>query len=251
MPNKINVPKFLDILRISTLNYSINNVSMTFDSDNITIGMRGDNTILLVNKENDVIEGISEQDEWQFNFSEPSKNTKLYFDLINPDEQDMVNIKMLNEKIVIEDGSQKSQLFFCSERVVTKFTGDGPKTTGESVCTMNIDDEFIDKYNTVKRVAGSFGKIYFVVEDGILFIEATDKTNVFSNGIKIELGKANFSNVDICCDFKSLNNIMTLISDSEIDFIFNIGYIEKSKGGIMSFIGEEMKERYYLLSIRE
>lgn len=251
MPNKVNVYKFLDLLQKSTLNYSIDNVGMNFLQNGYTVGMKGSNCIIILKGDNDIISDVKKNDTWCLNFYEPVKNVKSYFDLIEPDENEQADITMKNEKVIIKSGRQKSQLFFCSEHLITSFTGDGPKINGDEICEFQLNDDFIDTYTTIKKIAGSFGKIYFSVENGTLFMEATDKQNSFSNGMKIDIGKSDYDDVLICLDFKNFNNVMTLLNGDYEDFTFRIGYVVKSQGGLVSFIRNDESEKYYLTSIRE
>ncbi len=249
--NKINVPKFLELLQKGTCNYSIDNIGITFTDTDYTIGMKGPNCILILSGENDIITNIKENDSWELQFVEPTKNVKTFFHLIDPDENDQVDITLKNEKVIIKSGKQKSQLFFCSEHLITSFTGTGPKINGDEVCEFKLDDDFIDTFDTVKKIASSFGKVYLTVEKNILYMEGTDKTNSFSNGIKIEIGKSKFTDVSICIDFKVLNNVMTCINGDYEDYTFRVGYVEKSNGGLISFINETNSEKYYVLSMAE
>lgn len=251
MPNKVNLLEFQDVLRRSTLNFSIDNVGMTFGSDEFKVGMRSANAIVVLKGANNIISGIAPTDTWDLNFSDPSKNVKAYFDLIIPDEQNEAVIEMKNEKIVVKSGGQKSNLFFCSEHLVTKFDREGPRTEGELVFEFDITQEFVDTFNLIKKVAGGFGKIYFNVEDGEVSIESTDKTNSFSNGMKMTIGRSDYEDVSVCFDFKTFNNVMTLLNGDATDFKFRIGYIPQSNGGMSSFVKNDGSEKYFVLSVRE
>jgi len=251
MPNKVNLLEFQDVLRRSTLNFSIDNVGMSFGKDSFRVGMRSPNAIVILKGDNSIISGIAPTDTWDLNFSEPSKNVKAYFDLIIPDDQDEAVIEMMNEKIVVKSGGQKSNLFFCSEHLITKFDREGPRTDGDLMFEFDITQEFVDIFNLVKKVAGGFGKIYFNVENGEVSIESTDKTNSFSNGMRMVIGQSEFDDVSVCFDFKTFNNVMTLINGDATDFHFRIGYIPQSGGGMASFIKGDDSEKYFVLSMRE
>jgi hypothetical protein len=249
--NKVNLLEFKELLKKATLNYSMDNVGLKFFSDTYKVGMRSSNAIVILNGDNNIISGITSNDTWELNFSDPSKNVKSYFDLIIPDESDEAIIEMKDEKIILKSQTQKSNIFFCSSHVITGFDGDGPRTSGDTVFEMDIDDNFMDSFNLIKKVAGSFGKVYFNVEDGEVSIESTDKTNSFSNGMKMSIGTSDYENINICFDFKTLNNIITLLNGDSSEFIFRIGYIPKTSGGMASFIRKDNSEKYYILSMRE
>ncbi len=250
MVNKLNVPVFQDLLRKGTCNFSINNFGINVDKDNFKIGMKGDNCILIIRGENTFISNINEQDSWELHFLEPQKNVKTFLDLIECDENDEVGITMKNEKVIIKEGNHKSQLFFCSDHLISGFDGDGPKIDGDEVYNSNITSEFVDTFNTIKKVASSFGKIYLIVEDGDIYMMAGDLTNSFANNMRIKIGESDYDNISICIDFKVFNNIMTIINGDYVDFNFRLGYIKKSHGGLISFVNDNM-ERYYILSTRE
>jgi len=251
MPNKVNLLEFQDVLRRATLNFSIDNVGLSFTKEKFRVGMRSSNAIVILNGENHVISGIQPTDSWDLNFSDPSKNVKAYFDLIIPDENDEAIIQMTDAKITIKSGSQKTNLFFCSDHLVTKFDREGPRQEGEMMYEDQIVDNFVDTFNLVKKVAGGFGKIYFNTEDGDVSIESTDKTNAFSNGLKMSIGVSDYDDASVCFDFKTINNVMTLLGGDATDFSFRIGYMPSNNGGMASFIKNDGSEKYYVLSMRE
>jgi len=251
--SKVDVNCFLDLLRKSTCNYSIDTTQLKFDAKMYNVGMRGTNCIVLLNGINDIIDEIENNDTWELNFSNVSKNVKSYFDLIIPDENGKANIKMKDEKIIVSSGKQKSNLFFCADIIVDTFDGDGPKVLGDTVYETQLNQDFIDVYSLIKKIGGSFGKIYFVVKDGKLSMEVTDKTNPLSNGMSFEIGDTKYDDLEVCFEFKTFNNIMSLINGDFEDFSFRIGYVVKNKGGMISLIknDEVETEKYYMLSMRE
>jgi hypothetical protein len=252
--NKINLLEFQNLLRKATLNYSIDNVGITLKDGGFKVAMRGNNAIVILNGPNDVISGISPTDSWDLFFSNPAKNVKSYIDLIIPDDNNEAVIEMMEEKVVVrtEDKRQKTNLFFCSEHSVSKFDREGPKVDGDEVFKFTITQDFVDTFNLIKKVASSFGKMYFVVEEGVVFLEGTDRTNAFANGLKMAIGETEYDkDVVICFDFKNINNIMALLNGDATDFSIRLGYIPQTSGGLASFIKDDNSEKYYLLSIRE
>ena len=249
--NKVNLLEFQNLLRRATLNYSMDNVGISVKSDTYRVGMRNSNAIVILNGSNNIISGISGTDTWELNFSDPSKNVKSYFDLIIPDENNEAAIEMKNEKLIVKSASQKINLFFCSDHLISRFDREGPKVDGDTVFEFGITQEFVDTFNLIKKVAGGFGKIYFTIEDGIVNIETTDKTNTFSNGMKMAIGASEYDDVSVCFDFKTINNVMTLLNGDATEFSVRLGYIPSSAGGAISFIKSDGNEKYYLLSMRE
>ncbi len=56
--------------------------------------------------------------------------------------------------------------------------------------------------------------------------------------------------VSVCFDYKTINNVMTLVDDG-VDFRFRIGYIPESNGGMASFIRTDETEKYFIMTSRE
>jgi len=251
--NKINLLEFQNLLKKSTLNYSMDNVGISIKSDTFRVGMRNSNAIVILNGTNNIISGISPTDTWDLRFSDPSKNVKSYFDLIIPDVNDEAVIEMKEEKVIVrsEDKSQKINLFFCSEHLISRFDREGPKVDGDTVFEMVITQEFMDTFSLIKKVAGSFGKVYFTVEEGVVSLESTDKTNSFANGMKMSIGTTEYDDVSICFDFKNINNVITLLNGDATSFSLRVGYIPQSAGGVASFVKNDASEKYYILSTRE
>ncbi len=250
MANRVHVEKFIKLLQKATLNWSIPHVRVYFTKDTYRVGMKGSNSLLILRGENDIITGISETDEWEMNFQDAVKNVKAYMSIILPDEDGMAAIMMRDEKIIIKSGNQKTQCFFCSDAIPSIFTKDGPKTIGDEVVNFEIEEEFITAYSLIKKVAGGFGKVYFGVQNGRLFIEAGDRTSPHTNNMLMLLQESSHDDMFVCFDYKSLNDIMTLINGDAVDFTFRLGFMPARGSGLVSFTKDGV-ETYYLLSLRE
>jgi hypothetical protein len=251
--NKVNLLEFQNMLRKATLNYSMDTVGISINSETFRVGMRSGNAIVILNGPNNIISGISNTDIWDLRFSDPSKNVKSYFDLTIPDANDEAIIEMKEEKVTIlsDDKTQKINLFFCSEHLISRFDKEGPKVSGDTVFEMSITQDFMDTFSLIKKVAGGFGKVYFTVEDGIVSLESTDKTNSFANGMKMSIGATECSDIAVCFDFKTINNIIVLLNGDATNFSIRMGYIPQTSGGMVSFIKNDGTEKYFLLSMRE
>ena len=252
MSNKINVALFLDLLQRASCNYSIENVKMTFDAKYYNIGLRGQNSLIILSGENDIITDIAPEDEWELTFSNVQKNIKPYFDLIIADDG-YVEIIMKEDKIIMKSSTNQTiDLHMCLDRTVDTYDRDKPKVSGDTLYETTLTDVFVDTYKIIKKIASTFNKIYFTIKDQELFIEATDKTNSITNGITMKLGNVEYQDVSIPFEFKTFNNIMTLLNGDVESFVFRIGYIPDVDGAIISFIKEiDGTEKYYQLSIRE
>ena len=254
MSNKINVVLFLDLLKRASCNYSIENVKMVFTSTSYRVGLRGQNSLIILSGDNDIISDIAPEDEWELNFSMVQKNIKPYFDLIIADDAGQVEIIMKEDKVIMKSlTNQTVDLHMCVSRTIDTYDRDTPKDNGEVVYETPISEQFIDTYQIIKKIASGFGKVYFSVKDGELFIEATDKTNSVTNGIIMKIGDTDYQDLSIPFEFKTFNNILTLVNGDYEQFSFRIGFIPKVNGAIVSFIKDidGITEKYYQLSIRE
>lgn len=250
MANKVNVDKFLKLLQKATLNWSIPHVRVSFTQAEYRVGMKGSNSLLLLSGPNDIITGISGTDDWEMNFQDADKTVKSYLSIIIPDDEGLADIQMKDEKIIIKQGKQKAQCFFCADTIPTIFTKDGPRELGDEVTQFEVDDEFTITYSVIKKVASTFKKVYFGVEGGKMFMEAGDRTSPHTNNLLMTLQESDNDDMFVCFDFKSLNDIMTLINGDATEFKFRLGYLPARNSGLISFTKEGM-ETYYLLSLRE
>jgi hypothetical protein len=246
---RVHVEKFLNLLQKATLNWSIPHVRVIFTSDVYKVQMSGSNALVVLDGENDMIEGIAGTDEWEMNFQDCVKNVKAYLSIILPDEHGFADITMKDEKIIVKSGNQKTQCFFCSENIPAVSTKREPRTMGDVVVDFDIDAEFVTAYSLVKKVAGGFGKVYFGVEEGHLFIEAGDRTSPHTNNMLIKLQEVEFDDIFVCFDFKSLNDIMVLMNGDAYDTRFTLGYQPQRRSGLVAF--KHNDENFYLMSLRE
>jgi hypothetical protein len=196
---------------------------------------------------NEIFEDVKEEKVW--NFYEPNVTILPFLNLVEDIEADILE---RSEKIIIKNGKQKSNVFFCAEEIPSIFGANEPKDSFVPVTMLEINDEFKESFIPIKKIANTFGKIYLTAKDKILYLEAMDKTNKFSNGISIELGEITYDDFSICIDFPNFNNLMNIIDIDEF-YEMNIYYIpEKDLGMICCYnTNSEIEENYYLMSKSE
>jgi hypothetical protein len=244
----VNVDNFKTLLKKSTLNFLIESVNLKISSDNIKSKMisQSNDSISILNVPNDVITGMKKTDSFEFNFLEPNTSLMPYLNLVDGEEQ--TSIKVQEEKIVLTTGRQKSNIYFCAQQVVSIFTMDSLRDDISYFKELNVDDDFISSFTKIKKIAPKFGKIYFTVDDNVIFIETTDKTNNFSNGVKLELDEVSFDNLSMCFDYKSVAAVMSIIGD---DFVAKVAYAPEQEMGMLFFVNGGNTEMYYLMSRRD
>ena len=250
---KVNNKLFLDLLKKGTFNYSIDTIKMIFDKEGYSIGMRFNDGLVLLRGQNDIISGINDTDEIEMCFSDVLRSVKTYFSLITPDDNGEVDIIVSDEKITLVSDKERADIYFCVPNIVDSYSKSDPGIKGTVVYESGVNDEFMDIYSSIKKVGASFGKIYLTIEDGMFYIECTDKMNPASNGIKALIGNSKYdSNISVCFSFKSFNNMIELIKQNYLDFVFSIDYIENNKACKISMICDvDHIEKYFILNMIE
>lgn len=241
----VNVDGLKDVLKKATLNFSINSVQLKFDNDKINSKMISNNRdcIVVLDIDNDVCDV---DDEYEFNFSEPNQQLIPFLNLID-DEEAVIDVH--NEKIVVKNGRQRSNIHFCAEQMVSVFGSDAAREGIEYFLSMEIDDNFGEAFGKIKKIGSRYGNVYFNVDEGVFSIETADKTNRFSNGLKFELTRvSNVDDLSICFDYKNFINLMTVINGSAEEFTLNFSYVEEQEMGMLYAEKNGGNEKYYLMS---
>lgn len=240
----INLVNFKTVLKKATLNNSIESVQIIFEDNLIKSKMLSTNkdVITQLKLDNDVI-GINDA---VFNFSEPYQQLIPFLDLI---EDDVAKVTINNEKITIISDRQKINLHFCKETAVSTFSG-GAENDAGTFLKMKVNENFLTSYDKIKRVGARFKKIYFNVESNVFSIETTDKTNMFSNGLKFNLTKIpdEIEDLTMCFDFKNFINFMQVIQLDIEKFELRFKYIQEQEMGMMYAVHDDGSEKYYITS---
>jgi hypothetical protein len=244
---KINVENFKSLVRKATLDLSIDSVQLNFEKDTVTSKMitQHSDGIVLLELENDAIIGMTENDDFQFNFSEPNQYVMPFLNLIDEEE---ANIAIHQDKITLSIGRQRSNMFFCSPTVVNVFSAGSPLESVVYFIDMPISEDFINAFKKIKKVGTRFGRVYFNVEGGLLSIESTDKRSSVSNTLKFDLVETDFRDMSICFDFGNFSKMMSLVSDDYEEFEIKISYREENELGMIFVRKLDDSENYFLMS---
>lgn len=246
---KIKIDAFKNVMKKATLNYIIPSVQLKFEDGRIISNMvsQSMNAVIMLNMKNDVLDvPVSYQGE--FNFSDPNVNVKTYLDLIDEEMADTV-ISDSNMKVTT-DSKQKSCFHFASADFVSTYKGNKP-AIDKWIFSEKLDNTLMDKFNKIKKIAGKFGKIYFSIDGGKLFLEATDKQNSYSNSMKFELCDVAHDDFNLCFDFNNINAFLTLVSQSYDNFDVKLHITDNKKGGMLLFKTGDDSEFYYFVSKNE
>jgi hypothetical protein len=238
----INVNNLQSVIKKATLNYVIPSVHLNVSTGQIISKMRSQSrtVVISLNLPNDVITDLP--DSVDFNFDEPNVNVKPYLNLI---DNDICQLDVGDAGLKLKDGRHKTNLFFCMPSTVTTFTGQEPETP--SFFELTLTDEIKGQFDKIRKIAGKFEVVYFSVKDKKFIIEATDRTNRFTNGISFELADIDHPNVDICLEYKNFNALLQVIDDSFTQFSAKFTWMETQEAGMVTFAKNDDSEKYYIL----
>lgn len=245
----VNVKKFSNLLRKATLNHLISSFHCEITPERVTSRMikPSKDAIVCLDFPNDIFKDNKET--LSFNFIEPNSSIIPYLNLIDSEN---VEFLVRNEKIIVKDGKQKSNLFFCEPEIPSKFGASEPKGKFEQFITIDVDDDFMDSFNKIKKIGNKFGKIYFSNTNNVFKMETTDKKNKFSNGLSFDIKETDIKNdILICFDFSNFINMFSVL-DLDVSYALSFIYIKEKEMGLMSCARKNEEsdtiERYYLMS---
>jgi len=241
---RINVENFKDLLKKATVNFSIETVQLKFGGGKVKSNMvsSNGNTISLLDVENGIIDT---NDETDFNFTEPAQAVIPYLNLF---DETMVQLLLYDNRMTLKSDTQRSNISFCSPLIVNLLGTDNMKTDLDWFFEFDVDENFKNNFNKIKKIGGRFGKVYFEVKDNNISIETCDKTNQYSNGLSFILDEAIGSdNLLLCFDYKDIVNLMAVINSRE-DFKISLTYKEEQELGMLYAKSTDESEKYFLLS---
>lgn len=200
------------------------------------------NSISILNVDNNVIDT---NDEVDYNFSEPLVNVVPFLNLFDSEE---VDTDFYENRIVLKDGKQKSTLNFCSPTIITKFDKEKVGDNVEWFYEKEIDEDFMKYFGKIKKVGTRFQKVYFEVKDNEMFIETSDKTNEFSNGIRFNINNVKYKDLVLSFDYKDVVNVMKVIENNYENFLIKFAYKEEQDLGALFINSSDNSEQYCLFS---
>ena len=246
----VHVRNLESVIRRMTINHLIDYVQLNVTPEGISSKLFNTEktAIAVCNLKNDVFSEQKATKEFQLNFDEPAQTVMPYLGLVDGEEA----IFIINEKsVTVESGSMRSKLSLSHIQESKIFPADAPKADKKPFTIVKVDDEFRESYSKIKKIAPKFDRVYFVVQDGKLYMETTDKTNPASNGIKLEIFScADEADKTLCFSFKNFNSVMSVL-DSAGEYTISLSYVESQAMGIVAIAKADASERYYLLSIKE
>lgn len=245
---EFNVSNFKSILKKATLNFSIESVQLKFNKDVIKSNMISAHrdAITELNMPNNVF-AMKKDDEYEFNFNQPNVNLMPFLNLV---DEESAEISIKNEKIIISSGKQKSHIYFCSPEIVSTFESK-PKSSISYFVQLQMNEDVLESFNKIKKIGTKFGNIYFNVENNIFNIETSDRSNMFSNSLKLDLLEdIEYKNITLKFDYKNFINLLNVMNSEYEDFMLSFSYIEKDEMGMLLAFDKDECQKYYLMSSR-
>jgi len=240
---RINIKNFKDVVTKATLNLGIETLQLRF-SDRIQCNsLNGNNTsISILNVENNVLDT---NEELVFNFGDPSNNLIPFIALFDNEE---VELSLTDMFMKFRDGEQNIKVGFCSSAAVKRL-GSNDVQNVDWFFEMKIDQEFIDKFEKIKKIGSRFGKVYFGVHNNKMYIETSDKTNRYSNDVNFELDDIEMENISLAYVYNDMVNFFHCIEmDIDKNFTLKIAYQEDQGLGCIYAFSENNEEKYSLIS---
>lgn len=240
---RINISNFKDVVTKATLNFSIETLQLRFSDRIRSDSINGNGTsISILNIENNVLDT---NEELKFNFGDPSNNLIPFIDLFDNEE---VELSLTDLFMKFKDGEQMTKVGFCSETAVKRLGTEDVKEV-EWFYTMPIDQNLIDQFDKIKRIGSRFGKVYFSIDNNRLFLETTDKTNRYSNGVKFKLADIEIQDLSLAYVYNDVVNFFHCIQmDLDKNFTLKVSYDDEQGLGCVYAFSEHDNEKYALIS---
>lgn len=241
----LNIKNFRKVVTKGTMNFGIETLQLRFNEGRITCNMlsRNGTSIAILDVENNVVD-IDEELVW--NFSEPATDVIPFINLIDSDSVDLILERLFMK---LKDGDRTTKIAFCSENAVRRLGTDDVQNT-EWFFEMSIDINFINNFEKIKRIGARFGKVYLVIKDQSLYIETSDKTNMYSNGYKVKLANdIDMPDLSLAYVYTDVVNLFHCIEmDLEKNFTMKIEYKEDQGLGCIYALSDQGEEKYSLIS---
>ena len=241
----INLPKFKEVLKKATCSYVIDSVLLNVTPKKITTSMKSNtkDVFVILDMDNEVFSEAKE--EFMLSFAEPKTNVEPFLNSLDVDE---ATIK-LKENMIIVDG--KVKLTFEDPSVVSTFEGKGVQDSVDFFTEFDITDEIMDDLEKIKKIGSRFGKVYFVVEEGKLYVEATDRTNSFSNSLKFFISDVKMDDVVICFNYKNYVSLMNVLNGHYAEYKIKLCWFEQQELGGLYCEKVDEQEKYFLTSMKD
>lgn len=240
---KINLKELKNIIKKSSMNYSIEDIQLIIDKENVVSRMSSnDGTFhVFINKNNNIISEA--KDTIKLNLQNP-KGTLLRF--VETIKENEVDFSFNEQNIKIKSGPKQMKLLLCHDTKVNTFERKMKEVdfNGE----IEIDEEMMNIFFDIKKIGYIFNKIFLIGKDGKLFIETSNRNYTdLTDNYKIEIGNTDKEFV-MMFETKTFSNMLTCL-DNDKKYVFRYFFHEERNGGIMDIVDNDNSERYTIVSL--
>lgn len=240
---QINIKNFKKAITKATLNFSIETLQLRF-SDRIESDMLSANgtTISILNIENNV---LNTNEELVFNFNDPANNVIPFIMLF---DSESVELSLTDLFMKMQDGQQIAKIGFCSDHAVKRL-GSNDVQNVNWFYDIDITDDLIKKFEKIKKIGSRFGKVYFYTNENVLYLETSDKTNRYSNGVKFKLADIQMDDISLAYVYSDMVNFFHCIEmNLDKGFKLKLAYDNEQGLGCIYAHSEHNEEKYALIS---
>jgi hypothetical protein len=239
----VNVEKLKEVIWKSTVNYLISSVQLNVDDKQIESSMLSDqNDVISILKleNNGIFTGVN--DEFSLNFTQPNIEVKPFLDLLDDEE---VEFELKQNEMIL---NKQCTLCLDDPSAVSTFNGKNIEDNVEFFTKLNVDENFNQYFNKIKKIGNRYGKIYFILDKKKLYIETSDRKTRYSNKLRFLLSdKVDFDNIELCFDYTNMVKLKSVINN---DFTMQITYIEDQELGGIYCENLDTSEKYFISSMK-
>lgn len=251
---KLNVPRFRNLAKKATLNYTIEKLQLNIDPKEIKAAMISGPKDVLTNVcvENDCILNMGPEDRITLNFSDPAGKLNRYLDVIQGDETEILSIEEGTSITLNAPGIQGeknvSVINMVAESVIRPFVSQKSAKEMKYFISLDANETFHNLFETHKKIAPFHQKIYFGVKDKKFFIMSGDLTNPCDDKLHNGICDIDHEDLTMCFEFRNVLNMMSIISESRKPFSLNFTYSKNEDRGLVHAASNDGCEKYFLIS---
>ena len=253
MQKTLNVKNFEKLLKKVTVDNVLPYCQLNFKDSRISTSMiaKSRDVVIQHNLINNIIGGLSANDELSLPFDDPQLRIIPQLKALTSVDIEEAEIELSDERIKILAGQWGGGIInFCDEDGLANAIMRKAPRELPYFHSIIVTPEMHFGFNPIKVIAPRYGKIYFTVESGQLFLETSDKTNTLSDGYKLPLANGlSQKDVTICFAFNNFAAVMNVMAaDDQKQYQMYFAWAEEDERGMILIQTSEQDEKYFLFS---
>jgi hypothetical protein len=253
MQKTLNVKNFEKLLKKATVDNVMEYCQLNFRGGRITTSMISRSRLVVIkhNLINNIIGGLSENDELTLQFTDPQRRIIPQLKALTSIDIEEAEIGLSDDKLRLDAGQwgHGSITFDEDEAVMNYVMRRNPREL-PYFHSIIVTPEMHFGFNPVKMIAPTYGKIYFTVESEELFLDTGDKTSPASDSYRLPLATfVKQKDVTICFDFNNFAAIMSVMAaEDQKQYQMYFAWSEEDERGMILVQTSEEDEKYFLFS---